>query len=601
MHFHRQQTELAWSDAEAIVALVDASSREEIPASTFFERVTANILAACGARSVVLWASEQGDCRTLAHSGLDLQRECFQKPTKIDYTPQSWIHSNATHCITHVSIDDESNLGLELIFEKPLGLAFQTMLRQMNHAVIDIVAMVYLRSERDRLSLALAKKVAYEQLAKSLFRGVRLADSLHFIAHAIAVQTQFERVLMLIQENLGTRHHLAASSTQRSLDARSPIAGLAENLVGNLCRATSEAKSSALNSYQAESGSTAINVEFLTMETGESVAVIMERFEPEKRECEILFADIRSLVESSVSNAFLRDQSLWRWCSNLIRRQTFAKRMIVLLTAVIVAFSVLVFVKIEFWIPVSGRVVAEESRAVFAPENGSIVDLLVDNGSRVSKGDVIAVLRSHELETKEQQIRNEIATIETSLSSIGAVRNEHASSHTEVLKSQLAGLRQQLEYHSQRQAELIVKSPIDGTVDHWAMREQLQSRPISRGQRLANIFSHDSGWRMELEIDDTEAGYILDAQQEGETRCHFELRSHPGISFDGFLVELGDVLETNSKGNWVLKAMAEVSNPSTNVEETVRVGSTANVKVLAGHRSVGFVWFRGIVEWWRSI
>jgi pyruvate/2-oxoglutarate dehydrogenase complex dihydrolipoamide acyltransferase (E2) component len=75
-----------------------------------------------------------------------------------------------------------------------------------------------------------------------------------------------------------------------------------------------------------------------------------------------------------------------------------------------------------------------------------------------------------------------------------------------------------------KQAELMVKSPIDGTVVTWQLKERLNSRPLQVGQVLMRIADLNKEWQLELHMPEQRMGFVEEEQKKLYATERNELR-----------------------------------------------------------------------------
>jgi hypothetical protein len=154
----------------------------------------------------------------------------------------------------------------------------------------------------------------------------------------------------------------------------------------------------------------------------------------------------------------------------------------------------------------------------------------------------------------------------------------------------------------QQIAALKIVSPIDGHVDRWNLQQTLAARPVSHGQYLAEVVSTQSGWLIELDLPDQHSRYVLDQQDRQACRCTFRLSSGSQTVYEGTVQRIAKVAHLDPRGRSMIRLVVPYDPSGANGPsdaEDFRVGSMVLAKVHCGNRSLGFVWFRGLIEWTR--
>ena len=102
-------------------------------------------------------------------------------------------------------------------------------------------------------------------------------------------------------------------------------------------------------------------------------------------------------------------------------------------------------------------------------------------------------------------------------------------------------------------------------------------------------------WRVELKIDDAEAGHVVEAMAAAEDglQVDFRLASAPGQDHRGRLIQLAEATDVDESGVPVLPAVVALAD---NEIPGRRPGATVIATIQCGRRPIGFVWFRRVIE-----
>ena len=168
----------------------------------------------------------------------------------------------------------------------------------------------------------------------------------------------------------------------------------------------------------------------------------------------------------------------------------------------------------------------------------------------------------------------------------------------QVLKTKIAGLKKQLELVNQQQADLQITSPIDGTVDRWDLQQSLPSKPVRHGEYLVDVAATDQGWTVQLDIPDHESGYVIDRQANQPCDVSMRLRSDPANEFSAKVDSVAKTAMLSDSRKPIVHASASI--PVQHDNDAFRSGATVQAYIHCGKRSLGVVWFRGIVQWARQ-
>lgn len=260
----------------------------------------------------------------------------------------------------------------------------------------------------------------------------------------------------------------------------------------------------------------------------------------------------------------------------------------------------------RFEIEVQGQLFPQERRRIFAPDDGLIEEVLVQSDQRIESGAPLLKMRNPERELELNRVLGEIDTTASRLQAIRTTRSgtgNRSSMELAELGSEELQMEQKLKTLRdeqgliERQIEsLTLKSPIAGIVYQRRLQEQLTARPVQRGQMLLEIGDDARGWQLELMIPDGVAGYVRSAGTNPAPRVDFvrsgELRSSTSTSVSS--ISLGSHIEEGQLG---CLAFARIEPANAN---GFRPGESVTARIDCGRRSLGFVWFRELIEFWQK-
>jgi hypothetical protein len=272
----------------------------------------------------------------------------------------------------------------------------------------------------------------------------------------------------------------------------------------------------------------------------------------------------------------------------------------------------LVLVPADFTIEARGELQPSARREIYAPDDAIVSEVRITAGQHVQSGDVLVALRKPQLEFELHRVLGEMQTARKRLSAIQAARlgSDHGKPETpehyqqltaeeEEIKESLASLQQQDQVLRSQQADLQVKSPIDGDVLTWNVQQLLETRPVQRGKTLLTVGDLAGDWQLELRLPDHHAGYVLDARRDlrAGLPVTFLLATDPGISYAGRVERVG--LATTSDEVYGSNVPVFVAIDRRQLGD-MRPGATVIGKIHCGRRSIGFVWFHDLISVIRS-
>ncbi len=312
---------------------------------------------------------------------------------------------------------------------------------------------------------------------------------------------------------------------------------------------------------------------------------------------------------------------LWRLIGKarwLVSGRTLPKTVTVLVLLAGAIFA-LCTVPYDFTVTADGNLLPELRRNVFAQLNGQVVDVPVGHGDHVEKGQLVARQRSSDL---DQEILRVWGEYEGTLQQISTIKRRRMrldvsrsrESDMDELVGQLAQLNKrresldkQRELLDKKKQQLEITSPISGKVVTWKVRDLIQGRTVSRGQRLMEIADPSSDWELEIYVPEAKMGHIVEQrlQQQGKLKVTYILATHPSIKLSGEVEQVDTSAEMQKdSGNTVRMrvsfAQEELKKLVADPTNDLKVGADVKAKIHCGQRAIGYVWFHDLFEFVQS-
>lgn len=627
----QQLADHAWKDAEALVRRIEQATQSDIPDSSFFAELAAGLRLTAGASSVVISVEASGNQDVLAHAGIAIHHqgeESALPKSQSDHRPQGYWSDTPPPGGDRLQavqrVVDDVRVGIDLRFDHPVELALRQTLCDLAEVMADFASTVFLRSRFESLRSEVQLQSDRDQLIRRLNQGVGLTESFTSIAAAIASQTRADRVILLRFD--ARRPRIVAASTHAKVDRRARSVRLLASLVSKSLELgdsfsftvgspsqVSPELGEVLDKYLQESGCRQIHIRSIDAETPEDqrsgrriAAMVLESFRlssDQSQSVSTRLTPIERPVQDAVRNAVHRDDGGWglllsRFANGASRRKSFY------LVVALLAFAVACLMPATLKIPAEGHIVASQRSRLFAPIDAVVTRVVARNGQKVRQGDLLVVLNSPSLDLLHRDVRGELATAQARLDSLLALRTRGDSNRSQasdvstdeqVLKAEIAGLRDQLRIIEAQQESLTIRSTIDGTVDRWDLERSLTARPVTQGQHLLDVLSADRGWTVELDLPEQHINYVLD--QPEACRCVFRIRSNPTKIYEGVVNHVTATAQVNHQGKSIVRVTVPITEDS---EDEFRSGATVVAQLECGKRSIGFVVFRGLIQWCRS-
>jgi multidrug efflux pump subunit AcrA (membrane-fusion protein) len=246
-----------------------------------------------------------------------------------------------------------------------------------------------------------------------------------------------------------------------------------------------------------------------------------------------------------------------------------------------------IFIQVEHHVIATGSVQPTMQRQVFASVDGVVKQIDVTDGQVVKSGDSLLRMENADLESRAESLTGELQTSSKRLASILAMRLNANTDATQAdrlgleerqLRSEVQNLESQLELVKLQQEDLIVRSPIDGTVVGWQLDRRLSDRPISRGNLLLRVVDHTGKWSLRLNVPDRNAGPILEAlETQKELPVQFAVATDPNGSYSASLKQIATAARLDESGLHVIDATAEIRGAPTSAEEVSQSESVGSV------------------------
>jgi len=608
-------SEQAWKDAETLVQRMEAESRHAASAGSYYDELVSGLRFVCGAKTVTLSLGDPDGDTTLARSGVRVHPQSLDPAIDPDGDPSGASRFGVS---ADASLHGPTQLQLDLQFDQPLSLATEEHLRDLAEVLLASTSGVFLRHEYAQLRKQLSDQSDRDEFIGGLNEGADIEESFAAIASAIASRTSAERVSVLKLDP--HRAKLVATSPQPRVDHRGEVTRSLQYLVvtagqGDSLVWTAEADtiSDPLLAEALESHVTRCNCDELFLRkiddaTGTPIAaVVLERFRPPTDQDTSLDSQWRPIaapVETAIVRAIRRDhrssRMLHRFAANP-KRTAIGAGLLVLSTLIIA------LVPTKMRIPSQGRVVAAERGRLFAPAQGLISEVLVDNQQWVQPGETLIQMTSPALDQAMAEVEGELATTRTQLASLLAMRSSTNTSRAQngstlsaderVLQTEIEGLEKQLAVIAKQQARLTITSPIRGRVDGWDLTRSMSGRPVAAGQHLMDVIDPEGGYQVELQLPDRLLGYLYDESPPSGRHVAIRLRSDPTETYTGVIEKVATTSQPNAMGESTVRISVQFLDDPTG---PLRHGATVVAQIDGPRRSFGFVWLRRVVEWSRE-
>lgn len=505
-----------------------------------------------------------------------------------------------------VLVPDE-NLTLEVRLNQ--GQHISPLLREGMAAVVECLADFYRRILLVDVRRQLAITTTLSNTTHLLYQQSNPSDRAVVLVNEVRAAIGVDRVSLLVRKNRSEWSLLqvsGADEVERGTAARLAIenatqeilsSGLARNWIAlssdNLTDLKS-ARSLALH------GAQHVRVLPLPADSSDSsgtvpeYALLLECFAVPPCSDDVL-QHVTGQVQYLLRHCFGASSPSWR-------KKLFSRGR-VLLVCMAALFLVLIWPR-DFEVPVRGQAYPQHRVRVFAPADGVVETLSVDNQAVVNVGTELLQIRDEDLELELQRTLGNLQTEKTRLAALQRSRTLQTQSDRGLPASEAAAeqrvqdLTQQLKLLNQHRDRLTLKSTIAGTALRANLRDELLSRPVRRGQILFEIVPSDSPWQLELKVPDHLVGYVRESMQEtGTLRTRFFSRLNPETAMTAELQSVDNyVLEENQI--WYCRGIAAMPDDAVS---DLTVGASVTARIHCGRATTAFIVFREVIEFGREL
>ncbi|WP_182870360.1 biotin/lipoyl-binding protein [Rhodopirellula sp. JC639] len=447
-------------------------------------------------------------------------------------------------------------------------------------------------------------------LSAELFADGDADTRLHRIAAELARTMRVDRLSLLRRS--GAHYEMIGSSVQARFDRRADQVWRTQNVARAIDQTLDDHPGlvvtlghddgDAIESFLKTGNATQLHA---TRLGADQILVIGERFEATSRDTTMrdsrdLSPLRRQLFDTALADVLRRQgQNAWDRCRAIWRKPAARWR----LAAGVALLLVLCLYPITIRVAADGRIVPQTQTVVHAPVNGQIERLACESGMEVTRGQVLCEFSSHDLELEITRLGGELITVEEQLQIAATRRGDESGqdvgSDRRVLEARRDGLGRQITLLEKRRDELVVHSPVAGTVTLLMSDDDLGGlqtpRPVQRGDAVIRVINPADGYRVELDVPDREVGYVLAAierQAVDPVECRFRLRSQPQRQRQGTLLGLAPSASLDRFGRLVVAASIQPNEHDTMFSADAGVVGWIDCNSAAA----GFVLSRKVIE-----
>ncbi len=281
-----------------------------------------------------------------------------------------------------------------------------------------------------------------------------------------------------------------------------------------------------------------------------------------------------------------------------------------IVAAVVAVIAALWMIPADFEVGSSGTLSPKLKRNIFAPMDGTVVDIMLPTDSQQTIAADSALLQLEnpklemeitELEGQEREFLARRDSLKRELyeqhSTIEPAEETRLETELYVVEQSVSTVRRELEIKRRQLAELLIKSPSQGLISDWQAQRQLEHRRVRLGQVLLTMVDPDGPWQLELEVPEKEIGHLLRARKGASAALPvtFVLASAPELKFNGVIDQVHLAAEVRESQQHVVLVTVAIDKERI-PKELLLHGTRIQARIECGRKSIGYVLFHDVIE-----
>ncbi len=220
---------------------------------------------------------------------------------------------------------------------------------------------------------------------------------------------------------------------------------------------------------------------------------------------------------------------------------------------------------------------------VRATVDGLLTDIRVDEGTTVSQGDVLALLRQDEFTIRIAETEGELASARREAAAARAAADETRARIAEIRATELA---ENLAVFERQLARTRIRAPVDGTILTVRPHEML-GEYLDAGQTFVLMGRTDR-----LQLEGQVRQYDIERVQNGYP-VRLKVAARPNHTFIGTVTQIAPAARSVLGADATVTIWADLDNG----EGLLRPGLEARAKVVGARRPIGYIISRPLIRW----
>ncbi|HBE67349.1 MAG TPA: hemolysin D [Planctomycetaceae bacterium] len=345
-------------------------------------------------------------------------------------------------------------------------------------------------------------------------------------------------------------------------------------------------------------------------------ALIVEQIESQvppdqlRSRCDLVYEHAARALNNSMEHTDLFLMPVWRALGRamwLFKGSAFPKTMAVL-SLITVGLLAMFLIEIDHDLEANGSLEPIVQQQVFAHLDGTVAEVLVDHGDEVDAGEILIRLENPDLQIRLASLEGQLRETNEQLLAFDRLSNLRRMDPIEESR-----LRYQIQEYNVRkmsleaqrklllaqQAELLIKSPIDGIIVTWDLKKLLRQRPVVTGQMLVSVADPTKDFELKLLMPEKRMKWLDEGFKISKGQpldVDFIMLNKPSENYTGKLFQ--DNIQERAELDATDGAIVKMRVAPDSMEGISRLaGAQVRADVTCGRRSAATVWFHEVVEW----
>ena len=242
---------------------------------------------------------------------------------------------------------------------------------------------------------------------------------------------------------------------------------------------------------------------------------------------------------------------------------------------------------------------------IHATADSFIEELLVGEGQSVQSHQPLVRLRAPNLELQIEELTGQtlalvekknglrVAVNQLSANSSDLANQTRLSAELRLIEIQEKHAQEKLAFLEKQRQELLLQSPIKGTVVGGDLSRELSDRPLRRGDALFRVADLQGPWHLKLLVADRDGRYVQQALLNGPIDIDWGLENSTGRGLKAKLVSMRPEVDQRPNQGPCRSATASIEESQL---EQPAIGAVAYARIPCGKQPLWFIWSRPLVE-----